>query len=171
MLTGTLVNTGTVIIGSLLGMLLSNLLIDLFAALGLPAIEPLMGVLYGVRYRAKLSAKFFLGGVRIFVVMVFIAMLLNVGSHYLFGLTGIDETFNMFYISPFHECTLPVLNTVWHKLPYVPFVCVYFFGFILCALIMLTLFCVFTKGSRVGIRSRKARKLAYERDCIFYYGM
>ena len=131
----------------------------------------LMGVLYGARYRAKLSAKFFLGGVRIFVVMVFIAMLLNVGSHYLFQLTGIDETFNMFYISPFHECTLPVLNTVWHKLPYVPFVCVYFFGFILCALIMFTLFRVFTKGSRVGIRSRKARKLAYERDCVFYYGM
>lgn len=131
----------------------------------------LMGVLYGARYRAKLSAKFFLGGVRIFVVMVFIAMLLNVGSHYLFRLTGIDETFNMFYISPYFECTLPLLNTVWSMVPYAAFVCVYFFGFILCALIVYSLFRCFTRGARPATMSRRARRLAYERDCVFYYNM
>lgn len=131
----------------------------------------LMGILCGVRYRAKLSAKFFLGGVRIFVVMVFIAMILNVATHYAFPIFGIDETFNMFFISPYFDCTLPLLSMVFSVIPYAVFVCVYFFGFILCALIMFTLFRVFTKDSRKGAMSRRSRRLAYERDCIFYYNM
>lgn len=131
----------------------------------------LLGVLYGVRYRSRLNAKFFFGGVRTFVTMVFIAMVLNVGVYQAFTHFGIDETFNMFYISPYFECTLPVLNTVWSMVPYAVFVCVYFFGFILCALIVYSLFRCFTKGARPVTMSRKARRLAYERDCVFYYNM
>ena len=129
------------------------------------------GIYFMVHFRKKLSFKYLTSGLTVLASLIAVALALNVVIYKYFMANGIDETFNMFYISPFHECTLPVLNTVWHKLPYVPFVCVYFFGFILCALIMFTLFRVFTKGSRVGIRSRKARKLAYERDCVFYYGM
>lgn len=131
----------------------------------------LLGVLYGVRYRSELNAKFFLGGVRTFVTMVFIAMALNVGVYQALTHFGIDETFNMFYISPYFECTLPLLNTVWSMVPYAAFVCVYFFGFILCALIVYSLFRCFTKGSRPATMSRRARRLAYERDCVFYYNM
>ena len=129
-----------------------------------------IGVLYGVRYRKRLTAQFFFGGVRTFVTMVFIAMALNVGVYHMLSALSIDETFNMFYISPYFDCTLPVLSTVWGMVSYVPFVCVYFFGFILCALIIYSLFLVFTRGSRDGM-SRKQKRLAYERDCIFYYNM
>lgn len=131
----------------------------------------LMGVLYGVRYRAKLSPKFFFGGVRTFVAMVFIAMLLNVAGYHMLTLAGMGDTFNMFYISPYFACTLPILDTVWAKLPYLAFVCVYFFGFILCALIVFSFFVGFTKSSRPYVATRKGRKLAYENDCIFYYNM
>ena len=78
----------------------------------------------------------FFGGVRVFVSMVIIAMILNVGVYHLFGAVGIDETFNMFYISPYFDCTLPLLSIVWDMVPYGVFVCIYFFGFILCALIV-----------------------------------
>ena len=131
----------------------------------------LLGVLYGVRYRAKLNAKFFFGGVRIFVTMVFIAMALNVGVYQGLVHFGIDETFNMFFISPYFDCTLPLLGTVDSMLPYPVFVCVYFFGFILCALIVFSIFRACTKNSRPAVMSRKARLRAYERDCVFYYNM
>ena len=131
----------------------------------------IMGVIYGVRYRNKISLKFFFGGVRLFVVMVFIAMALNVGVYNVFLRLGIDDTFNMFYISPYFSCTLPVLNKVWEMLPYPAFVCVYFFGFILCALIIFSIFNGLTKGSREYAMLRKTKRLAYENDCIFYYNM
>lgn len=95
-----------------------------------------IGILYAVNYRAKLGKKFFLSGVLVFVVMTFIAMTLNICTYHAFMKFGIDETFNMFYISPYFDCTLPVLNLVYGRVPYVAFVCVYFFGFILCALIV-----------------------------------
>ena len=109
----------------------------------------LMGIFYAVRYRGKFGVRFFFGGVSVFVVMSFIAMVLNVGVYHAFLAFGIDETFNMFYISPYFDCTLPLLSTVYEKIPYVGFVCVYFFGFILCALIVYSIL----SGLLSGVRS------------------
>ena len=95
-----------------------------------------IGILLAVRYRRKFSKKFFLGGVLVFVAMTFIAMTLNICVYQVFMEYGIDETFNMFYISPYFDCTLPVLSLIYGRIPYIAFVCVYFFGFILCALIV-----------------------------------
>ena len=109
----------------------------------------LMGIFYAVRYRGKFGVRFFFGGVSVFVVMSFIAMVLNVGVYHAFLAFGIDETFNMFYISPYFDCTLPLLSTVYEKIPYVGFVSVYFFGFILCALIVYSIL----SGLLSGVRS------------------
>lgn len=99
----------------------------------------LMGALLAVRYKDRLSARFFIGGALTFVIMVFIAMALNIGVYQMFVRVGIDETFNMFFISPYYNCTLPILSTVYQLVPYVVFVCIYFFGFILCALLVYSL--------------------------------
>lgn len=99
----------------------------------------LMGSLLAVRYKDRLNARFFVGGALTFVVMVFIAMALNIGVYQMFVRVGIDETFNMFFISPYYNCTLPILSTVYQLVPYVVFVCIYFFGFILCALLVYSL--------------------------------
>ena len=131
----------------------------------------LMGVFFAVRYREKLTPKFFFSGVAVFVAMVFIAMGLNIGVYKAFGAFGIDETFNMFYISPYFDCTLPVLNVVYGKLPYVGFVCVYFFGFILCALIVFSVCRLCTRGARASAKARAAKRYAEEKDCLFYYNM
>lgn len=93
----------------------------------------LIGAFLALRYRDRLNARFFAGGVSVFVIMAFTAMALNIGVYHIFMEVGIDETFNMFFISPYFDCTLPVLSTIHSRVPYAVFICVYFFGFIFCA--------------------------------------
>lgn len=76
----------------------------------------------------------------VFLVLVALAMLLN----YLFTLTGIDATFNMFYISPTVPCHLPILSIIWEKLPYLLFLLLYILSFTLggwCMLLIDKLVC------------------------------
>lgn len=108
----------------------------------------LMGAFYATRYRDRLNRKLFIDGTKVFVVMVLVAMVLNVSFYRILTFFGINETFNMFYISPHFKCTLPLLSTVWEYIPYVLFVFVYFFGFILCALIVYAVI----KGVTVAVR-------------------
>lgn len=96
----------------------------------------LMGVFFAVRYRRELNLKRFAGGFAVFVAMVLVAMVLNVSVYHILNASHIDETFNMFYISPYFDCTLPLLSLIWGHIPYLAFVMVYFFGFILCSLIV-----------------------------------
>jgi hypothetical protein len=96
----------------------------------------LIGVFLAVRYRSELTRRFFFGGVKVFVVMVFIAMAMNVGAYHLFNYLEMGDAFNLFYISPYYACTLPLLSIIWTMVSYPVFVCIYFFGFILCALII-----------------------------------
>lgn len=81
--------------------------------------------------RNKFDIRFFLKSIPVFVVMLVAAMLLNVVVH-----AFIEDTFNMFYISPYYACTLPLLSTVYEKVPYFLFLIIYVFGFALCAFIM-----------------------------------
>ena len=96
----------------------------------------LIGVFLAVRYRDRLNARFFAHGALVFAVMLFIATALNIGVYHIFMEVGIDETFNMFFISPYFDCTLPVLSTIYSLVPYAVFICVYFFGFVFCALLV-----------------------------------
>ena len=59
----------------------------------------------------------------VFLVFVLIAELLNI-SIYNSGILG-DETFNMFYISPYFISTLPIYNIVQEHLPFILFLLFY----------------------------------------------
>ena len=85
--------------------------------------------------------------------MVAVAMMLNEAAYRMFEIFGIVDIFNMFYISPYFPCTLLILDSVWRVLPYGLFVCVYFFGFIFCALVVYGLIREITKGSHNSVRS------------------
>lgn len=101
-------------------------------------VQVFFGVYLAFRYRDKMNFKGLVRATGVFTTLAAIAMAINLGAHYLFPLIGIEDTLNMFYISPFENCTLPVLSMVDEALPYAPFLCVYIFGFMLCAgLIML----------------------------------
>ena len=96
------------------------------------------GAYLAFRYRDKLNFKNLVRATGIFASLCAIALLIDVLAYHLFPIWDIPEIFNMFFISPYFECTLPVLSEVDKLLPYPAFLCVYVFGFMLCAgLIML----------------------------------
>lgn len=66
-------------------------------------------------------------GFAVFLVCTALALLLDVGVE----LSGLNdgETFNMFYISPYYESTLPVFDRLWKKLPYPLFLLSYIAAF------------------------------------------
>ena len=123
----------------------------------------LMGALLAVRYKDRLDKRLFTGGALVFVAMVFIAMALNVGVYHMFVRVGIDETFNMFFISPYYDCTLPILSTVYQLVPYAVFVCGYFFGFILCALLVYSLIIGITHCVKRFAKARITDEIAVEK--------
>ena len=85
----------------------------------------------------EVKHKTILKAIPVFAVCVTLAVVMNEIAHS----TGLleRETFDMFFISPYYNCTLPILSTVYQLVPYVVFVCIYFFGFILCALLVYSL--------------------------------
>ena len=62
-------------------------------------------------------------GLIVFIIFVFIANTLNI-IFYQTGIIG-DETFNMFYISPYFISSLPIYNTIQKSIPYVFYLMIY----------------------------------------------
>ena len=98
--------------------------------------QVILGFVLATRYRRRMNSRFFFGGVRVFVIMCAIAMLLNIGVYKYFAAHGITDTFNMFYVSPYFDCTLPVLSMFNGKVSYPVFFAIYVFGFTLCAILV-----------------------------------
>ena len=92
-------------------------------------LQVVIGVYLATRYYKKLNFRYYLKGLAVFAMLVLVAMAMNVGVHHALVANGIDETFNMFFISPYHECTLPVLSAIWPLVPYAVFLPMYVLGF------------------------------------------
>ena len=71
-------------------------------------------------------------GCSCFADLVTAAIIMNHG----FMSLGIDETFNMFYISPYFDCTLPILSMIYPKVNYLIFVALYILGFTFIAFLI-----------------------------------
>ena len=97
------------------------------------------GIYLAFRYRDKHTFRGLVKATGVFSVLAAIALIINIGTHHLFPIIGIEDTLNMFYISPYHNCTLPLLSMIDEALPYPPFLCIYIFGFMICAGIVLLL--------------------------------
>jgi hypothetical protein len=103
-------------------------------------LQVVLGVFYTVHYfgtrdRSK-RRLFHIGAIGVFAVMVLVALLLNLTVHNALVSAGNDETFNMYFISPYHECTLPVLSLIDDRLPYPVFLMIYITGFAAAASIV-----------------------------------
>lgn len=72
--------------------------------------------------------KYFLSAFPIFLISVFIATVLNFTVQGALNSAGIDEEFNMFFISPYFECMLPILSTVKNYVPFPIFLLAYIGG-------------------------------------------
>lgn len=83
----------------------------------------------------KLEHKTILKAIPVFAVCVTIAMILN-EVMYSFDIVG-GETFNMFYISPYFDCTLPLYSMIHNAVPFPVNLIIYIVGFSVAAYIML----------------------------------
>lgn len=93
------------------------------------------GIFCAARYRKELSTRFWAKSLPMFGGLFLLATVLNVAAHYLFPLFGIDETFNMFYISPYFDTTLPVLS-LFNGLPHIFLSIIYLVAFTLISFVM-----------------------------------
>ncbi len=96
-------------------------------------LQIVLGIFFIVYNRKKFTTKYYLKSLPVFGVLVSIAFIANE----LFVLiAGTEETFNMFFINRHFGCSLPLLDMIDEKLPYVPFLLMYIFGFALISAII-----------------------------------
>ena len=93
----------------------------------------MLGVFCAVHERRKLSFRHALRGVPVFAALASVALTLNVVTHHLRAAVGADDLFNLFYISPYQPCTLPILADIYPVVPYPVFLAIYILGFSLVA--------------------------------------
>ena len=98
--------------------------------------QVVIGLVLAIRNRERYNLRFFLGAIYSFITVLAIAMTLNLAVHYALASVGRYDTFNLFFISPFHDCHLPILSLVRAAAPYPVFLLSYVFGFSLVAAIM-----------------------------------
>ena len=103
-------------------------------------LQVVLGVYLSVRYRNSSNMRRFSSSIPIFAAFLGVALVLNLAAYRLIAENALDQSFNMFFISPYFECTLPVLSDVYSAFPYPVFLAVYFLGFILAAAVAYNLF-------------------------------
>ena len=91
-----------------------------------------IGIFLAAHNRHKLNKRFFAWSVAVFAALSAVALILNVVMHY--AKPGVG--FNMFYISPFQPCTLPVLSAIYPLVPYPVYLLIYVLGFALVSAII-----------------------------------
>lgn len=82
----------------------------------------------------KLDIKNLISAVTVFLMFILFAEILNIGVYN----SGIlkDETFNMFYISPYFISSLPVFNTIQQNVPFIIFLVIYILSILLGSIVV-----------------------------------
>ena len=96
----------------------------------------LLGVFLFTRYRKVFDFKFYVKSIFVFFVMLLIATVLDIAVYKHLVSMGNTETFNMFFISPYFDCTLPILSIIYDNVPYFVFYLIYMLGFVLISYII-----------------------------------
>lgn len=92
-----------------------------------------VGVMLYTCKKIPLSQRNVLKGAPVFIVLVVLALIMNI----LYGEFGNpDYDFNMFYISPYGSCLLPVFQAIQKALPYPIFLGLYIVGFTVAGYLM-----------------------------------
>ena len=91
--------------------------------------QVVLGIFLVAYNRRRLNLRYFAESLLVFCAFAAVAMILNVGVHHYLVSNGMDDTFNMFFISPYHPCTLPILSDIYEKVPYAVFLVIYLLGF------------------------------------------
>jgi len=91
-----------------------------------------IGVYMLASKRVPLNVKSVLKASIVFSIILVMAISMNYITHF----AGLGETFNMFFVSPYHGTHLPVLSLIYPLVPYVIYLFIYAFGFTLVSYIV-----------------------------------
>ncbi|MBO5879168.1 MAG: YwaF family protein, partial [Clostridia bacterium] len=117
-----------------------------------------LGIYFAVYNRRKFGFKYFLSAIPVFVVLFCGAMLLNFAVHAYFMKNGIGDTFNMFFVSPYYDCTLPVFSSIYQAVPYPIFLFLYILGMSIGASLIFGVQFAITKAP-ASINQRKLKNV------------
>lgn len=81
----------------------------------------------------RVDMKALFSGYRVFLDFCAAAIYVDI-SFVQLGIVPSGETFNMFYISPYFDCTLPVLSSIFKAVPYPVFLLTYLLGFLMLSI-------------------------------------
>ena len=96
-----------------------------------------IGIFLVAYNRRRMNLGFFLVGLIPFYAFSALAMALNLGAHAALTAAHMEDTvFNMFFISPYHDCTLPVLEAIYPQVSYPVFLLLYLVGFTIVAAVI-----------------------------------
>lgn len=100
-----------------------------------------------INRKAAYKPKNVLKGAAVFLGFVLVALLLDVAV----VMSGINRgnTFNMFYISPYYPCTLPVFADIYKAVPYPVFLLIYLAAFTAGAFVVLGIIWAFVSVARL----------------------
>lgn len=101
----------------------------------------IMGIYLLVMNYVKPNLKTLLNGLKVFIIVILIALLGNIITYYM----GIDNGLELFYISPFHTSSLPVFSIIYDNVPYILFLIIYILIFTLGSSIPLLIKKIFKK--------------------------
>ena len=87
-----------------------------------------LAVFYAVHERRKFNVKYYLRSIPVMLIMVSVAMTLNIIVYNVFQALGMGDTFNMYYISPYYNSTLPLVGLIQPLVPYPVFLMIYLLG-------------------------------------------
>ena len=94
-------------------------------------LQIILGIFCIVYYRKKWNFKLLLKGNIVFVIMTAIALTLDLSLKSL-----ASKNFNMFYLSPYVNCPLPIFNVIYKNVPYIVFLLIYIIGFVLVSVLI-----------------------------------
>ena len=98
-------------------------------------LQVVLGIYLAVHKRRELSLRHYARAIPVFAITASVALILNLVAYHSFvAIGGEIPTFNMFFISPYYECTLPLVGLIYDVVPYPVFLLVYLVGFSIAGL-------------------------------------
>ena len=98
--------------------------------------QMLIGAVIAARNGRRMDLRYFLSGSCVYLGYLGVAMLLNVIGYRLLTANGMDDVFNMMFISPYFPCTLPILSSIHASTSWGVLFPLYVLGFLIIALII-----------------------------------
>ena len=119
-------------------------------------IQVVIGILLASRSADRMNLGFFLSGFLLFNIYSSVALSYNVIAHNILKLTREPDGINMFFLSPYHETSIPALQTIRDHTSYAFMLFVYMASFTVIVLLMyhIEMMIFKRKNTKTHIRNR-----------------